>query len=276
MAGCMADLEIGYRIMATPNPDDNVSMMFRSQSDRGGAGRGSSREQQKTIGVCRPWLDAADPPVQNVIHDALAHYQASGYNVIDIDLPFLHEGQLAHAITILTEIGTGVPDRHSVSPANKILLAVGAQTPAHDFLLAQKMRRLLVCHLAFLFGQHPGLVIVTPTTPNAGWHIACPSEMTYGISDADMSVRSMTYVWMANFTGCPAISVPVGKVEGRNKGAGRVPVGMMAMGEWGEEEGLLEWGRVGEQLAWSGDGTGRNRMERAEDWVDVLEMAKKR
>lgn len=60
-----------------------------------------------------------------------------------------------------------------------------------------------------------------------------------GLSDANMSVRSMTYVWLANFVGCPAISIPVGKAvdEGEGKGLGEVPVGLMAMGEWGDEGG---------------------------------------
>lgn len=143
-------------------------------------------------------------------------------------------------------------------------------------MLAQRLRNLLMCHLAHLWRTYPGMLIVTPTTPNAGWHIAGgAAELKGGVSDANMSLRSMTYVWLANFTGCPAITVPVGMVHGVNQSPdkkqspqGTVPVGLMAMAEWGEEERCLEWGRVGEEWAWQRDGGG---MVKAKGWVDVCE-----
>lgn len=125
-------------------------------------------------------------------------------------------------------------------------------------------------HLSFLFHAHPGLLIVTPTTPNAGWKIGNPEELRRGVSDANMSVRSMTYVWLANFVGCPAISIPVGKAMGAEEGLGEAPVGLMAMGEWGDEDGLLEWGRGGEEYVM---GEGGGGLGRPADWVDVLEVA---
>ena len=123
------------------------------------------------------------------------------------------------------------------------------------------------------------MVVVSPTTPNAGWAIgAGAGERKTGLLDGNMSVRNMTYIWMANFLGCPALSVPVGRVSGEGTAQGKeggVPVGLMGMGEWGGEDGLLEWGRVAEQWAWregqeSGEGP---RMGKPEIWVDVLEMA---
>jgi hypothetical protein len=53
-------------------------------------------------------------------------------------------------------------------------------------------------HLAFLFAKHPGLIVVTPTTANAGWHISGGRDLKYGVSDANMTMRSMEYVWLAN------------------------------------------------------------------------------
>lgn len=83
----------------------------------------------------------------------------------------------------------------------------------------------------------------------------------------------MTYVWLANFVGCPAISIPVGKAVGdeEEKGLGEVPVGLMAMGEWGDEGGLIEWGRRGEEYVM---GEGGGKTGRPADWVDVLGVAK--
>lgn len=162
-----------------------------------------------------------------------------------------------------------MPDISHLTPANKILISIGKQTPALDFLLAQKMRNLLMQHLAFLFKQHPNLLLVTPTTPNIGWHIAGgAADLKYGLSDGNMSLWSITYVWLANFTGCPAISIPVGLVEPK-AGSGKIPVGMMAMAEWGAEAELIGWGKIGEQWAHE---EANLRVCRPQNHVDVLKM----
>ncbi len=125
-------------------------------------------------------------------------------------------------------------------------------------------------HLAFLFKKYPGLLIVTPTTPNAGWHIAGgAADLKNGVSDGNMSIHTMTYVWMANYLGCPSLSIPVARVKPK-EGEGKVPVGLMAMAEWGEEEQLFAWGRVGEEWAWR---MGGEKMAKPGNWVDVMELA---
>ena len=266
IASSMADLEYTYRIMATPDPYDTISAMFTVPA--ASLNQGS---EKGIIGIYRPYYEESDPVVLDACNAALLHYHSSGYQVIDITLPYLPEGQLSHAITILGEITTDVTDFTGLTPANKILLSVGKHTPVVDFFLAQKMRNLLMQHLAFLFQKHPGLLIVTPTTPNAGWHISGgKADLRNGVSDANMSLKTMTYVWMANFLGCPSLTIPVGKVN-PVEGSGKIPVGLMAMAEWGEEEQLFAWGRVGEEWAWK---EGAERMAKPENWVDVIEVTK--
>ncbi|KAI4166058.1 MAG: hypothetical protein LQ342_000489 [Letrouitia transgressa] len=270
MASSMADLELAYRVMATPDPSDPTSSLFAPSTS-------SSQfptATPKVLGIYKPWFDAADASVLSPSRAALGHFESLGYSIVDITLPYLPEGQLAHAMTILAEISSAVPPSSfsTVSPANKILLSVGRQTPATDLLQAQKMRNLLMQHLAFLFQKHPGMLIVSPTTPNAGWHISGgKGDLKHGVSDANMSVRSMTYVWLANFVGCPAISIPVGMAEAK-EGDGKVPVGLMAMGAWGNEERLIEWGKQGEEWAWR---KGEEKLKRAKGWVDVVGWVKR-
>jgi len=264
MASNMGDLEIAYRIMAKPDPNNASSSLFPPPTSYS-----IPRSHPKILGIHKAWFDSADPPVLNACHDALSYYESIGYTLVDITIPYLTEGQLAHALTILSEISSGIHHLKDLTAANKILLSVGKQSPASDFLLAQKMRNLLMQHLAFLFQSHPGLLIVTPTTPLAGWYISGGSaDLKHGVCDANMSVRNMEYVWLANFTGCPAISVPVGRVQAK-EGEGRIPVGLMAMAQWGAEDDLIEWGKAGETWAWES-----GRMGRAEGWVDVLDVAK--
>ena len=133
-------------------------------------------------------------------------------------------------------------------------------------------------HLSYLWEQHPGMIIVTPTTPCAGWRIGQPEvDLKGGVSDGDMTQSTMEYAWMANFLGLPALSVPAGFVgpEGKENAGeevdehhgGGIPVGLMGMGEWGSEESLLEWGAHAEAV-------GADRKRRPEIWLDVIDMAR--
>jgi Asp-tRNA(Asn)/Glu-tRNA(Gln) amidotransferase A subunit family amidase len=185
---------------------------------------------------------------------------------------------VAHAFTILSEMANRARQNPSsksnwlsgLNPANKVLLAVGNQTPARDYLLAQQLRQMLMQHLAFLYQKHPGLIIITPTTPMAGWPIAKEGDLKHGVTDGNTSIRNMEYVWLANFCGNPAISCPVGYVD-PVKGRGKVPVGLMAMGEWGSEDALLAWGREAEAYLNESYAGGR---QRPPNWVDVVAEGK--
>ncbi|KAL8942215.1 MAG: hypothetical protein Q9216_001791 [Gyalolechia sp. 2 TL-2023] len=272
IASNMQDLELAYRMLATPDPQNPSSSLFTAPPLSSPSI--SSPTGKKLIGIYKPWFNSADPAVLSACEAALKHYTSPscGYETVPITLPHLHAGQLAHAMTILSEISGGLPypPPATLTASNKLLLSVGAQTPANDLLLAQKLRSLLMSHLSHLFRLYPGLLIVTPTTPNAGWRISGgEADLRYGVSDANMSVRSMRFVWLANFTGCPAITVPVGMVDGEGngpEGEGKVPVGLMAMGEWGDEERLLEWGRCGEEWAWK---KGEEKVGKAKGWEDT-------
>jgi Asp-tRNA(Asn)/Glu-tRNA(Gln) amidotransferase A subunit family amidase len=230
----------------------------------------SQSERPKLIGIYKPWFDRADAAVKTLCDNAITHMtKTQGYEVIDISIPLINDGQTAHALTILNEAVNGYPDPSFLTPATRVLLTVGSKAPASDFLQAQRVRNVLMMHLAGLFQKYPGLLIVTPSTPTVGWRIKSKTDLERGCSDGDMSIRSMEYVWLANFTGCPCIQIPVGyaKAEGTNSksGGGDIPIGMMAMGEWGSEDALIEWGYDGE--AYLNETTGRVRPG---VWVDVL------
>ena len=277
MASNVSDVAIGYSIMAAPDPQHPTSRFFPSPVTK-------KPRSKKVIGVYEPWLTRADSAVLALCKAAISKYESHGWTVVPISIPFLPFGATAHALTILCEISSAassLKNRTSststttptFSAANKILLAVGKQTPTGDFLLAQKLRNLLMQHLASIYQEHPDMIIVTPTTPNAGRRISEESELKGGVSDADLSVRSMEYVWLANFTGCPAVSIPMGLAEESGKASGgvKVPVGLMGMGEWGNEAGLLEWASVGEEWM-KGDGESDRRPKG--EWVDVFKLAR--
>lgn len=240
LASSMCDLELSYRVLAQPDPSTYPSSQFKPPREHTGP-------RNKVLGIYKPWFDRADPPVQEACQSALQYLKSElGYEIIDINIPLLKEGQLAHAMTILAEGASGHRTSiYDLTPPNRILMTVARQTPATDFLLAQRVRNILMEHLAHLFRKHPDLVIVTPTTPNAGWPID-PADLSHGATNANMQLRNMEYVWLANFTGVPCIQFPVGYVDGV-KGTGKIPIGLSGQGEWGSEDALIAFGYDGEK-----------------------------
>jgi Asp-tRNA(Asn)/Glu-tRNA(Gln) amidotransferase A subunit family amidase len=260
LASNMSDLEIAYRVLAQPDPSTYPSSLFNPPKKHTGP-------RNKVLGVYKAWIDRADPPVQEACQSALQYFESElGYQIVDVSIPLLTEGQLAHAMTIMAEGAAGHKTSiYDLTPANRILMSVARQSPATDFLLAQRLRNVLMEHLADLFRKHPGLIIVTPTTPNAGWPID-PAELSHGVTNGNMQIRNMEYVWLANFTGMPCIQFPIAYVDGV-KGTGKVPIGLSGNGEWGSEDLLIEFGFDGEQWLVEGYEGGKVMPEA---WVDVL------
>ena len=82
----------------------------------------------------------------------------------------------------------------------------------------------------------------------------------------------MEYAWLANFAGCPAISVPAGYVD-PVEGDGKVPIGLMGMSEWCCEDELIAFGYDAEKWLHEGLDGGRPRPQ---NFSDVLALAQAR
>ncbi|KAB8246341.1 amidase signature domain-containing protein [Aspergillus flavus] len=263
LAADIRSLAEAYRVFATPGPDTPFPApgpLSLTPSTRG----------KKILGIPEVWFSRSTPDVQRLCRSLLDKLVTEkDYTIVPIDIPFLVEGQTAHAMTILADGAALLPDTTNITAPNRILLTLGRTTPATDYLLAQKLRRLLMQHLAALWQEFPGMIIVTPTTACAGWPVVSKSELKWGLSDGDRTLKAMEYVWLANFTGIPAISVPAGYAdpEGKHSTEGTVPVGLMGNGEWGSEEQLLQWGLEAEEL-------GADLRERPPIWEDVIQRAK--
>lgn len=289
------DLTVAYRVMAQPKPDDPVAGLF-APSERPSPASPSPSDKRnnnkKLLGICRPWVNRASPAVVAHFDQAVDFYvRELGYEVIDIDIPLLYEARVAHAATNLAEAAdharARVPppgssssssssgDRHHhwtdlVGPANAVSLVVGSQTTTADYMKFAQIRSVVMRHLAFLFETHGSdLLIVSPTVPDAGY-AKTEGDEAYGFTDGNRTIRSMLFVWLSNMSGCPSVTVPVGYAEA-DKGQGNLPVGMLGMGMWGEEERCLAWASEGERYLREGGG-GRVRPE---GWVDVIALAKK-
>lgn len=276
MAASVDDLALAYRLMAAPAPAEMDSTSASFPDPRSEIG---TKPRPKTIGLCRSWIERAEPSVRERFDAAVKEYvERKGYRTVDIEIPYLPEGQRAHALTILAELASGLEGSNhgTLTPHTRLLMSVsGTHSTGTDYVAAQKLRGLLMSHLADLFrkyqsedGSGSDLLIVTPTSPLPGWEIAGGQrDLTHGISDGSTTARNMEFVFLANFVGCPAVNIPVG-FDPKSS----VPIGLMAMGEWGSEETLLGFAYDGEEIL--GDPKRPSREDGA--WVDVIDLVKKK
>lgn len=270
IAATVADLTVAYRLMSQPNPDCPTQSLF-------GLSMPPPPSATKLMGVYRDWWKQADPRVADACDGAVDWFaKERGYELVDISIPYLPEAQLAHGSICVVEMAESARRRTPnpadwlslVGPANRLLLSVATQTPAADFLKFNALRTLLMQHLTHLFRKHPGLLIVTPTTPLVGWPKA-PGDDSCGLSNTNMTFRNMMYVFLSNMTGTPSVSAPVAYAD-PDQGQGKLPVSLMAMAEWGAEEQLLSWAAEAEHYLHNVYAEGRRRPDA---WLDVIDLA---
>ncbi|KAL8396600.1 hypothetical protein RB594_003612 [Gaeumannomyces avenae] len=279
MAADMRSLIALYDAMSRPHPASPFSFPGLATAPRRSSLETDDAPRPRIIGVPEAWFARASPVVRQLCSSLVDRLvERKGYRVVPVEIPFTQEGQAAHALTLLTDAAALVRDGDTkgLSPANRILLALGRTTPASDYQLAQRLRHVLMRHLAWLWRRHPGMVLVTPASACAGWPIRGGGrELAYGVSDGDRTMRSMEYVWLANLCGVPSISIPAGfaapgdgeaEVAGEDT-PGKVPVGLMGTGEWCSEESLLRFGLDAEEV-------GADLQRPPPGWVDVVALAK--
>lgn len=270
LAATINDLELGYRVMATPEEgnefDSSPSALFSPP------GR-IPVPSQKVLGICIPWLDPCDSQVRSVFESSVRLLQRKGYQVVNITLPYLNANHAAHRQVIMSELASMVcsvgADIAGLTPYTKILTSVSSRTTSYDFISANRLRTQMMEHLSHLFTAHPGLIILTPTTPRAGLRIPSGAGIkgTAGLCDGGSASSSMTYVYLANWTGCPSINMPCGYVEVGSSDGGKetreIPIGLMGTSEWGSEDLLLRLGHDWDDI-WG------SQIQRGKGWVDVL------
>ena len=241
MAVSARDAALAYMVMAGPDEDDprTRGQPAPEAPDTRVADLGGMR-----LGVFPAWLEDADPGVVEVVQRALRGLEAAGANLHEIEIPELHLTRLAHMITIVAEMAASSMAERRRGRARhgldvRLNLALSDGLTAADYVQAQRLRTRAMAHMDEVLSKVDG--VLTPTTGCTAPLIA-PDALRSGESNLVLLDRIMRFSPLANLTGLPSISFPVGYDEDG------LPVGCQLIGRPWSEAFLLEVAAVAERL----------------------------
>lgn len=191
------------------------------------------------IGVIRDAVsEDVAPEVREACESAIEALRAqAGGEVIEVELPDLDAAALATVLIANTEsLGESSPERLNnldpgISPINRGFLKYRMLLPAAASVKSYRIRTLMRRRIADLFEQVD--LLAWPTVPAVAPPLEAPLvELPSGTLTADQA--NVRGAGLANLTGIPAVSVPVGL------GAGELPIALQLQAAWGRDELLLD------------------------------------
>lgn len=207
-------------------PDSDPSASWRLSLGRGVRGA--------KIGVPhREWEDC-DPRIAECCYDALRLLESEGAKLVDVELPHAHIAQCIGVLCIGPETAAHVVDyvdEHlDVFGAElQLQMAILGSVGADEYLRAQRARAALRRTTAEAIRAVD--LVALPTLP--GLPPSFPvAEDRKQVSDDDGTRMVCRYTFLANLTGYPAGTAPVGVVDG-------LPVGLQLVGDAWDEASVL-------------------------------------
>ncbi len=241
IAATIQDAALAYAVIAGKDPNDSLSQQQPPVRIDGLADMDLSGIR---VGIFEAWFEHAEPTIVGKCREAIESLLRRGATLVAIeDIPNLNLMRIAHGITIATEMATSLETHYQNRRAEfgldvRINLAVARHFKSSQYVKAQQVRTLAIHSFNDLFEKVD--VVVTPTTGCTASKIL-PDAVPHGESDLSLLTKIMRYMFVANLTGIPGLSVPVGYDPNG------LPIGFQLMGRPFEEHLLLRLGRAIEQ-----------------------------
>eukprot|EP00992_Anisonema_acinus_P009903 TRINITY_DN6105_c0_g1_i1.p1 TRINITY_DN6105_c0_g1~~TRINITY_DN6105_c0_g1_i1.p1 ORF type:complete len:452 (-),score=72.71 TRINITY_DN6105_c0_g1_i1:3-1358(-) len=191
------------------------------------------------VGVFWEWLHDSDAVVAASAAQAIAFLERRGAVVVNISIPHLEVLSLAYSLSIAADMAHRQDRKwdagHQYQPATKMVVAVGRAVAGVELAAAARLRGWAHRHFQTLFEMVD--VIATPTCGIVAPQIAAGAELE-GESNIPLLSNLTRFIFLGNFLGLPAISVPV---EYNDEG---LPIGFHLMANHWEDALLLRMGHL--------------------------------
>jgi Asp-tRNA(Asn)/Glu-tRNA(Gln) amidotransferase A subunit family amidase len=196
------------------------------------------------VGVYWPWFRHATADMVAACEAMLTKFESMGAQLLEVVIPDLEAGRIAHTITIAGEMATSLERYYAEHHRQygldvRINLALARSFTTMDFIQSQQVRTRLIANFARAMEQAD--VILTPSTALPAPLIPT-AALPDGESDLSTLVEIMRFATPPNLTGLPAISFPVGYNEDN------LPLGMQAIGRPWQEATLLRLALAAERV----------------------------
>ena len=120
LAADMESLATVFEVIAEPHPASPFAFPSVPRVPPAQRMLEARAGRPKVLGVCRAWFDDCVPAVRQLCQTMVDNLVAKeGYTVVDVDIPYLREGQIAHAMTVLTDASTLLPKFGNLTFANR-------------------------------------------------------------------------------------------------------------------------------------------------------------
>jgi Asp-tRNA(Asn)/Glu-tRNA(Gln) amidotransferase A subunit family amidase len=235
------DVGLTYAYIAGPDPKDKMSW---HQPTPELTGWEDGLIEGMRLGVFWPWFKHASSEVVQACEVALNKFVDKGACIKDIIIPDLEAARVAHTVTIAGEIAESMAPyyadhRKDFSLEVRTNLALAKSFSSSDFILSQRVRARAMKNLNKALSEVD--VIITPSTGLCSPEIP-ERAIPDGDSDLTTLVEIMRFVTIANLTGLPAISFPIGYSQSG------LPIGMQGISRAWDEITLLRLSQAADSI----------------------------
>lgn len=133
------------------------------------------------------------------------------------------------------------PKHHKFLPHTRLMAGTASALQGRDYVRAQQVRGRMMNHMRRIFEDQKVDLILCPSTALTA-PVIPERAQAYGMSNAKLTIRSMTFAILGNLTGIPGVSVPAGfDKEG-------MPIGLQFMACWWNEALLCRIAKTCERI----------------------------